>query len=184
MGQELSLAAEDTAAVCSGEEGYVYNINPQRRPRVLYLTHHLPWPELSGGRLREAQLIRRLLKDHDIDLIAVSRTAEEDRNFAQGLRLVGLRVHVFASEECQGAPLVRRRSSGPARRLLNSLLTANSRAYDLVHVEGHYLFGLVPPEWQPRTLLVEHNVESHLLEHVAVPRTEPDLIQVARRVHA
>jgi hypothetical protein len=43
----------------------------------------------------------------------------------------------------------------------------------VVHVEGHYLLGLVPGQVRPAVLLVEHNIESALFEQRAAYCTTP-----------
>ena len=46
--------------------------------RILFVTCHLPWPPVSGGRRREWELLRRL-DGVEVDLVAVSKTPDEDR---------------------------------------------------------------------------------------------------------
>jgi glycosyltransferase involved in cell wall biosynthesis len=140
----------------------------QDRPQVLYLTHHLPWPVSSGGRLREAELLRRMSRSFDIELVAISKTPDIDRAYLSTAAEHGIRAHVFPalSHGSPGlSPHVRRHHSPGARRYLTSRLT---RTDDLViHVEGHYLLGLLPPSVRNRALIVEHNVESTLFEQQA-----------------
>jgi len=141
-------------------------IEPDRhaRPRrVLYLTHHYPWPPTSGGRLREAELLRRLLHHASIDLVAVSRHPEIEQAAAYRQHFPHLRADVFADESPGGeAPA---RESRAARRHLANYLRHTEP--DLIHVEGHYLLDMLPASALDRTVLIEHNVESELLRQRA-----------------
>src|SRR4051794_9668493 len=42
--------------------------------RILFLTCHLPYPPISGGRLREYELLRRIALRADVFVCAVSNT--------------------------------------------------------------------------------------------------------------
>lgn len=130
-----------------------------RRLHVLYLTHHAPWPAASGGRLRDAALVPYLADFVDLEVWAISRTYDGDRA-AVDRAVPGFPVRVFPDE----APrrVFPTRDSEQARDLLWQRTTGD-RPFDVVHVEGHYLAHLVPDQLAPRTLIVEHNVESHLL---------------------
>lgn len=138
----------------------------QTRIRVLYLTHHGPWPPRSGGRLRDAALVPELARLADVEVWAVSRTAELDREWLHR-RPAGTVVRVFPDEgprrnyptrqSAAASAELRRRMHGPT-------------AFDVVHAEGHYLFHLVPNEARSRAVVVEHNVESNLLRQRLVHR--------------
>lgn len=153
-----------------------------RPRRVLYLTHHYPWPASSGGRLREAELLARLIHHASIDLVAVSRRPEIERAEASRRRHPRLQARVFADEAPAGdAPA---RDSLAARCHLARYLRHTSP--DVIHVEGHYLLDLLPTDVFGRTVLVEHNVESELLRQRAAtgvmsPRLAWTLAEVHRR---
>ncbi|MDX2647514.1 glycosyltransferase [Streptomyces sp. PA03-1a] len=138
------------------------------RPSVLYLTHHLPWPACSGGRLREAHLLLRLSAGFDIEVVAVSKDPHLDHTHLGDAEAAGVRARVFPASlpTAPGlSPHVRRHQSQSARHYLGVRLAANPPA--AVHVEGHYLLHLLPRHIHSRTLIVEHNVESRLLEQQA-----------------
>src|SRR5947209_16398553 len=65
------------------------------RPRVLFLSCHLPWPPLSGGRRRELELIRRLCDRFEVRLVVISKTPEQDEANSAALSALGCRVEVF-----------------------------------------------------------------------------------------
>lgn len=137
--------------------------------RALYLTHHSPWPVTSGGRVRDAALVPRLARLSDVEVWAVSRTAEQDRAAVRE-REPSFPVRVFADEAPPRA--FPARDSAAVRALLRERLNAGA-TFDVVHVEGHYLFHLLPQEWAGRSVLVEHNVESHLLRGRAALAMSP-----------
>ncbi|HET8643436.1 MAG TPA: glycosyltransferase family 4 protein [Pseudonocardiaceae bacterium] len=127
-------------------------------PTVLYLTHHSAWPTTSGGRVRDANLIPRLARNARLEVWAVSRTPVIDQDALDGLGWCAP-VRVFA-DEAPRRPYPTR-DSRRVRELLHRM--GPHCPFDVVHVEGHYLLHLVPPGWSARVVLVEHNIESHLL---------------------
>ncbi|MEU9888849.1 glycosyltransferase [Sphaerisporangium sp. NPDC051011] len=144
------------------------------RPRILYLTHHLPWPTYSGGRLREAEHLRRLAPRFDIEVIAVSKDPVLDRAHLREAELAGVRARIFsASLDASPAlsPHIRRHQSAEARHHLAQRLAGHPPP--IVHVEGHYLFPLVPEHAHDRTLIIEHNVESELFSQEARAGDDP-----------
>lgn len=137
------------------------------RPVVVFVTHHLPWPACSGGRVREAQLLQRLSAHFDIEVVAVSKVPEFDRGHMVEATRHGVRARVFAAVDCGNTrlgPLTRRHAAPTARWYLAQRLR-DPRV--MVHVEGHYLLSLLPDHVRRSVLLVEHNVESALFEQRA-----------------
>ena len=137
------------------------------RPRVLFLTCHLPFPALSGGRRRELELIKRLSKRFDLHLMVASKTIGEDSDNLGQLQALCRQVELFPvlplppESERGAAPLqvLRHRSPALSRRV-GELLALG--AADLVHVEGFYLAQHVPAGAEVPLLLVEQNVEYEL----------------------
>jgi glycosyltransferase involved in cell wall biosynthesis len=131
--------------------------------RVLFLTCHLPYPTVSGGRVREFELLRRAAaRGVQVDVCVVSKTPQADRRHAQTFaRALGEgRVTVCSTHPHPSGPAqVARHASADARaRVARALAEVD---YDLVHVEGFYLMQHLPPETPP-VLLVEQNVEHEL----------------------
>lgn len=127
-------------------------------PRILFLAHNGAWPTTDGGRRRDAELLPRLWDKAWIDYVAISQNPVQDE---QGLRSSGVglrRWRIFPDESPGGA--VPQRESRPARELLKRIWAT----YDAIHVEGHYLLKLLPAEAYSRVVLVEHNVESRILD--------------------
>jgi polysaccharide biosynthesis protein PslH len=135
------------------------------RPQALFLSCHLPWPPLSGGRRRELELITRVAARFDIRLVVVSKTAEQDEANAEMLAPFCRSIEVFSAHpaEARGRHLphqVRRHRSPAATRRVRKII-AYERV-DLVHVEGFYLMQHVPDWLDVPLLLVEQNVEYEL----------------------
>jgi glycosyltransferase involved in cell wall biosynthesis len=128
--------------------------------RVLFLTCHLPYPPVSGGRLREHELLRRIGGDCDVHLVVVSKTYEQDLAAAEQLERLCASVSVFPA--CAGRadlPAQLRRHRCPQA---TSLVRRLAGEVDLVHVEGFYLLQHVPAPSPAPVLLVGQNVEFSL----------------------
>ncbi|MFN2626287.1 MAG: glycosyltransferase [Mycobacteriales bacterium] len=136
-------------------------------PRVLFLTCHLPFPPVSGGRRREYELLRRVGARFAVDLVVVSKTPREDEANAAALSPHCASVRVLAADRqpisaAVAAPeQVRRHASAAALALIADATP------DVVHVEGFYLMQHVPPDTTARVLLVEQNIEYRLWEQRA-----------------
>jgi polysaccharide biosynthesis protein PslH len=126
------------------------------RIRVLFLTCHLPYPPFSGGRRREHELLARLVEEVEVDVCAVTKTLDEDREAAGGVPWRHAGIHLFEAERRDhAAPQVARHGSDAARAWI-----ARGR-WDAIHVEGFYLWQHLPPR-RPPALLCEQNVEYQL----------------------
>ncbi|MGH3815641.1 MAG: hypothetical protein ACRDUV_24845 [Pseudonocardiaceae bacterium] len=148
-------------------------MSPSARPAVVFLTHHLPWPARSGGRVWEGQLLQRLSARFDIEVVAVSKVPEFDRRHVEEAIRHGVHARIFAAqamEQDHVGPLTRRHAAPAARDYLAYRLRQPAM---VVHVEGHYLLGLVPERVRPAVLLVEHNIESALFEQRAAQCPAP-----------
>lgn len=150
---------------------------PQDPRRVLYLTHHVPWPALSGGTLREYQLLARLGHRFAIELIAVGRAEQASVHYQTNpFGLLSAELHRDES----AATTRRQRHSDRVRRSLAQALIADR--FDAVHVEGSYLLHLVPSGLHGRTCLVEHNIESEVLHQFWRITGDRSLLKASRRV--
>jgi glycosyltransferase involved in cell wall biosynthesis len=158
--------------------------------RVLFLTCHLPFPPISGGRRRELELIRRLGRTTDIHLVVVSKAWEQDQAFAPRLLEHCKTVDVFpASPECdiltdarQGVvPQLRRNNCFPAAARVRSLI--NRGLVDVVHCEGFYMRQLVQRNAPVPILIVEQNIE-HTLFHQRSELAEDEARREAHRTVA
>lgn len=134
--------------------------------RVLFLTCHLPYPPLSGGRRREYELLRRL--DHEVAVVAVSKTPEQDRALVSTLmqRAPAVRHVTVTAVDQSGRWWQRKRLPSQVRRhrcpQAGSAVATAARQADLVHVEGFYLMQHVPEPTPTPVFLVEQNIEWQL----------------------
>lgn len=164
---------------------YLRGVPSSTRPTVVFVTHHLPWPARSGGRVREAQLLQRLSARFDIEIVAVSKLPEFDRHHVEQATRHGVRARIFSAQAIDAnhlGPLTRRHAAPAARDYLAHRFRQGTM---VVHVEGHYLLGLVPKPIRPTVLLVEHNIESTLFEqraaHCPTPAGRVDLLREGAR---
>ncbi|HYH27668.1 MAG TPA: glycosyltransferase family 4 protein [Actinomycetota bacterium] len=146
--------------------------------RILFLTGHLPFPPVSGGRRRENEILHRLAPKAEVEICAVSKTFDEDLANAELLSPPARSVAVFRAagdglpaDRFDGSPTppqVARHASAEASR---HVAEAVGRV-DLVHVEGFYLMQHLPDETQIPIVLVEQNVEYALFrQRAAAART-------------
>jgi polysaccharide biosynthesis protein PslH len=131
--------------------------------RILFLTAHLPFPPLSGGRRREFELISRLGTNYEIHLCSVTKSWQTDNKHVKELRNRCASVDLFKALACnQGQyshyPDQMRRHMSEEANLHISMLLRKKR-FDVVHVEGYYLMQHLPAELDIPILLVEHNIE-------------------------
>lgn len=129
------------------------------RSRVLFLSHDMLWPRIGGGRVRIGELLDRALKQIRIDLVVVAPELDVNRDSPAITGADGLDVYILADESTGVVP----ERTSPAAVALIRRLASRGDGYDAVHLEGHYLLPLVPPELLRRTVVVEQNIESQLL---------------------
>jgi glycosyltransferase involved in cell wall biosynthesis len=134
--------------------------------RVLFVTCHLPYPPMSGGRRREWELLRRVGSRHEVDVCAVTKTYADDAAYASEVEQVCTRVSLFeaVSEDDPDLPLqVARHRSVPA----SAAVAWGAGAYDVVHLEGFYLAQHLPRQLRTPVALTEQNVEFTLWQQRA-----------------
>jgi polysaccharide biosynthesis protein PslH len=131
--------------------------------RVLFLTAHLPFPPISGGRRREFELISRLSKKCEIHLCSVTKTWEIDKTYVNNMLGYCSTVNLFKTvpTDVQQGMLysfqMKKHLSHAARSHISHELARHN--YDIVHVEGYYLMQLLPSRLKVPIILVEHNIE-------------------------
>jgi glycosyltransferase involved in cell wall biosynthesis len=135
-----------------------------RRSRILFVSHDMLWPTVGGARLRCGQLLHRALEDALIDLVVVAPAADVARDGTAVPDLPGLSTRLFVDESAPG-PAPDRASPSAAAHIRQ--LVGDGDRYDAVHLEGHYLLPLIPSRMLSRTVVVDHNIESQLLEQRA-----------------
>ena len=135
--------------------------------RVLFLTCHLPYPPISGGRYRELELLRRISSDVDVSVCAVSKTVEEDTQNIPALLPYCSDVQVVPADPPRAAD-----SATPFQvlrhRSRQAPLVLADGDYDVIHVEGFYLMQHLRAAPRRPTVLIEQNIEYQLEEQRAV----------------
>jgi glycosyltransferase involved in cell wall biosynthesis len=135
--------------------------------RILFLTAHLPFPPLSGGRRREFELISRLSRRFEVHLCTVTKTWEMDNIHVSDMLHYCSTVNLFRAvpldmkQDKRYSLQMKKHSSHEARSHLSRVLKTND--FDVVHVEGYYLMQLLPSVLHVPVLLVEHNIEYLLI---------------------
>jgi polysaccharide biosynthesis protein PslH len=135
--------------------------------KILFLTAHLPYPPLSGGRRREFELISRLSRSFEIHLCSITRSWGTDSMYTNDLLQYCTSVNLFEAKtptSKQQYPFyphqMKKHMSEEASSFISFLL--KNKSFDVVHIEGYYLLQHVPTKSEVPILLVEHNIE-HLL---------------------
>jgi glycosyltransferase involved in cell wall biosynthesis len=135
--------------------------------RIGWISASLPYLPCRGGfKLIGGNLIARLSRKHEIDLISLLHEGDEDhldwaKQFCvsvQGIPACGvplpLRAASFVSGFLLGRNLNHRAEMASAMR---SGLTA--KRWDVLHVEGGFVAGLLPPDLQVASVLSIHDSE-------------------------
>ncbi len=134
------------------------------RPNVMFVTGHLPYPPVSGGRRREYELLTRLCDRFAFHLVVISKTFEEDAANASAFRRYCASLHVAPAVQPPPRPRFPRLPALALRHWAPEVTEFVERrlgegGIDLVHVEGFYLMHHVPEGSGVPLLLVEQNVE-------------------------
>src|SRR3954451_24979407 len=83
--------------------------------RIAFLTCHLPYPPLSGGRRREHELLRRVADQFDLELCVVTKTLAADREALPDVPWRHDGIQLFEAEPIGAqAPQVARHGSAAA----------------------------------------------------------------------
>ncbi|HVM34738.1 MAG TPA: glycosyltransferase [Actinomycetota bacterium] len=147
----------------------------QRRPRILFVACHLPFPAISGGRLRELELLKRLGRRFEVGLRVVSKTYDEDLANAHHLEDICHSVAVLPASPDPNRraafQVARHHSPDLKARLAEDL---NTGSWDLVHVEGFYLMQNLPRNPPVPIVLGEQNIEFLLWKQRAIGATSAE----------
>ncbi|MFL6477508.1 MAG: glycosyltransferase family 4 protein [Nitrososphaera sp.] len=136
--------------------------------KILFLTAHLPYPPISGGRRREFELISRLSRSYELHVCAITKSWATDRMYVEDFRRFCKCVYLFSASEpisnqqqyALYPQQMKKHMSEEASAHISYLL--KNHYFDIIHIEGYYLLQHVPEACEVPILLVEHNIE-HLL---------------------
>lgn len=155
------------------------------KPRLLFLSHRLPFPPHNGAALRTYNILRLLARDYEVQGLCFDRRDPATRAMPLAERMAGIapygRFDVFPIPQetsrvrlalDHARSLARRRAytwylhdSAPVLRRLHELLA--TRSFDLVHVDSLDLVRLLPEVAELPVACTHHNVESQLLRRRA-----------------
>jgi glycosyltransferase involved in cell wall biosynthesis len=149
---------------CDGET------DPARalRPRVLWVSHEIPDPDLGGGSIRQYHLLRRLLEQADVDLVlaghlrdpdlraGLGRVVELPRPVAQTTwrrRLANLKALLPGSPPSEIAEII------PIVAAMRPHV-GDGAGYDVVQLEHEHLAALLPATRTNTWAITLHNLVS------------------------
>src|SRR4051794_10786159 len=128
--------------------------------RVLWISSHLPYPPISGGRLREYELIRRLAAHDDVHVVGVTKVADDTDHLEAFRKMFPTELFPVQPDRDGQCHLVAAHASAPAAAAVRRLLAKA----DVVHVEGFHLMQHVPASASVPIVLVDQNIEFQLWE--------------------
>lgn len=135
--------------------------------KILFATSHLPYPPLSGGRLREFEIIKRLCKYCEIYLCVVTKTYEDDKKNIDNILKYCKEVKLFSSPNTnlqlisQKIPeQISRNTSKEASKYIEALL--KNESIFAIHLEGFYMINILPKSTKIPIILTEQNIEFSL----------------------
>src|ERR671921_2489511 len=148
--------------------------------KILFLTAHLPYPPLSGGRKREFELISRLSRSFEIHLCSITKSWATDSMYTNDLLQYCTSVNLFEAQAPTSTQQyafyphqMKKHMSEEASSYISFLL--KNQSFDVVHIEGYYLLQHVAAKPEVPVVLVEHNIEHMLaLQQFMVAVTEEE----------
>jgi glycosyltransferase involved in cell wall biosynthesis len=148
--------------------------------RILFLAELLPYPLVSGAKIRAYYVLRHLAENHQVTLVAFVREDDRPEDIAQLAGFVE-RVHpvpmarsmarnaraVVASLVTGRPAIIAREEMGAMRRQVEGLLAIGR--FDAVHADQIPMaqYGLLGQAAGTRCLLDEHNATFQLVERLA-----------------
>lgn len=142
--------------------------------KILMLTPYFPYPPSSGGQVRSYNLIKHLSRKHEIYLVALIKSKDEEK-YKNNLSHYCKEIHLCKRSESPWTfqnitksvfgvyPfLVVRNYSQEAREVVSALLKQHD--FDLIHAETFYIMPHIPPTEVP-ILLVEQTIEYRVYQH-------------------
>jgi glycosyltransferase involved in cell wall biosynthesis len=146
-----------------------------KKPEVLIITGALPYPLVTGAKIRTFNLMKALASQFDIELLTVVSTAEAV-TYLEEFSKVGIVTHhiirpeaesrfikicdAFLSLVLRDPYLIRHYNYRAYRKRLDSLLA--ERHYDVIHCDSISMTGSLRGLDKQRLVLTEHNLEQNI----------------------
>jgi glycosyltransferase involved in cell wall biosynthesis len=162
----------------------------ERRPRLLFLSHRLPFPPHNGASIRTFNILKQLAQAFDITALCFDRDDPATRDLPLEARIAALepyaRIEVFpipqeqslvrllldhARSVLRGRPYTWYLHESP--EYLARVRHHTSAGTDLVHLDSMDLVRALPEVQHLPVICTHHNVESDLLRRRAVAEPEP-----------
>ncbi len=149
------------------------------------LTPYLPYPDSSGGQIRTQNLLKHLSKLHDITLVSLVKSSEENKNikhlqkyckkiltFQRSATPWTLKNILKTGFSLDPFLIVRNFAPGVKEAVTKELATGK---YDLVHAETFYVMPSIPKTNLP-IILVDQTIEYLVYQHY-VKETAPKFLR-------
>jgi glycosyltransferase involved in cell wall biosynthesis len=162
---------------------------------ILFLTELLPWPLVSGAKIRAYYVLRKLAEGHGVTLVSFVRGDDRAEDvahlgsFLEAVHTVPMRRsrlrdgRALAASVVTGRPVVvEREEIGAMRRRVEGLLA--SGRFDAVHADQIPMarYGLLGRDGDVRRrVLDQHNATFQLVERMAARETNPAKRWLMRR---
>jgi glycosyltransferase involved in cell wall biosynthesis len=144
-----------------------------KRFKVLVITGALPYPLVTGAKIRTFNLLRALAKEFEIELLTVIPSSR-DKVLVQKITDAGIRCHGLTRSDSRfmkiwdamrscfsSAPyLTRHYTYGAYRKKLINLMSDSS--YDVVHCDSISMTGNLRGLDKNRLILTQHNIEQNI----------------------
>lgn len=153
--------------------------------KILMLTPYLPYPDSSGGQIRTQNLLKHLSKLHDITLVSLVKSQEENKNikhlqkyckkiltFQRSATPWTLKNILKTGFSLDPFLIVRNFAPGVKEAVTKELATGK---YDLVHAETFYVMPSIPKTNLP-IILVDQTIEYLVYQHY-VKETAPKFLR-------
>ena len=134
-------------------------------PSIIYVTNESVFPPVSGGAVREYNLLKYLAQQYEIHFVAFTPRFEQERSSAE--RLLKLFASVTLVKPAaplidhQAIPLrVLQHAHPEGRRIIAALLDRYKPV--LLHLEGYFLYQHLPNDCSSPVVLGIENIEYEL----------------------
>lgn len=146
--------------------------------KILFLAHLFPLPLDSGGKIKSYHVIRSLASEHEVRLIAFTRSRNEEvlvsemQEICSSVSPIPLNrsklanIRDFALSTASGRSFI---ISRDYRRQMQEAVESTICSFkpDVVHIDHLQMAQFVPKSGQYKTVLDHHNVESTIIQRIA-----------------
>ena len=140
------------------------------KPKVLIITGALPYPLVTGAKIRTFNLMKTLADEFDIELLTVI-ASDADQKHLDAIEAAGIKCHYIRRGESKFCKirdaclsfilsdpyLTRHYTDGRFRNKLGTLLS--SKTYGVIHCDSISMTGNLHDLDPDRLILTQHNIE-------------------------